>query len=343
MMAATFRELAEDICAPQHLRVRFEQREEGASERWQRLAEMGLFGVLAPVGSGGMGLGDVDFVLLAEEAGRCALPEPLVEQAGVAVPTLRELSGEPRAAALLAAAAHGEARIAVVHPHNPYANIPPDTTHWLVCAESGIHIVAAAAVRATEQPSIDAGRRLFRLDAGPAESNRIAAAAPALACAARVLNRGAVYTAAQCLGLAERLLSLAVAYAKQRVQFGKPIGSYQAIKHLLANVQLKLEFARPVVYAAVARVADASAHSQTAVSHAKLAAGDAAELAARSAIQVHGAMGFSWEVDLHLYMKRVWALLGAWGDRSFHSRRVQSLVCGGAVPLGPDMTFEADV
>jgi alkylation response protein AidB-like acyl-CoA dehydrogenase len=135
------------------------------------------------------------------------------------------------------------------------------------------------------------------------------------------------------------MITLAAEYAKERVQFGKPIGSYQAIKHHLASVQVKLEFARPVVYAAVTRAADLDPRAAATASHAKLAAGDAAELAARTAIQVHGAMGYSWELDLHFYMKRAWALQGAWGDRSFHARRVQSLVCGGALALGPDQTF----
>jgi alkylation response protein AidB-like acyl-CoA dehydrogenase len=158
--------------------------------------------------------------------------------------------------------------------------------------------------------------------------------------AGRALERGAVYAAAQCLGLTERMVAIAVEYAKTRSQFGHPIGSYQAIKHHLATVQVKLEFARPVVYAAVARVRDLDARALAAVSHAKLAAADAAELAARTAMQVHGAMGYSWEVDLHFYMKRAWALAGAWGDRNFHARRLQGVLFEDRVATGPDRTFE---
>jgi alkylation response protein AidB-like acyl-CoA dehydrogenase len=94
------------------------------------------------------------------------------------------------------------------------------------------------------------------------------------------------------------------------------------------------------VYAAVTRVADLDSRAFAAASHAKLAAGDAAELAARTGIQVHGAMGYSWEVDLHFYMKRAWALAGAWGDRNYHARRVQSLLFDAQLALGPDRTFE---
>jgi alkylation response protein AidB-like acyl-CoA dehydrogenase len=105
---------------------------------------------------------------------------------------------------------------------------------------------------------------------------------------------------------------------------------------------MKLEFARPVVYHASTRVGatESSLRARVAVSHAKLAAADAADLAARTAIQVHGAMGYSWEVALHRFMKRAWALAGAWGDRSFHTRRVSSAVLGGCIALGPGGTFD---
>ena len=340
MMAGALRELAADICAPDALRALYDGRDTQAEARWSRLAEMGLFGVLAAESDGGMDLRDGDFVLLAEEAGRAALPEPLVEQAGVAVPALREVAELPQVAALLPQLAAGAARIAVVHPSNPYANVPPGLTHWLACDPEAIYLLEASAVEAVAEPSVDAGRRLFRPAALAPGATPLARDTQARELAERLLNRGALYAAAQCLGVAERMLSISVEYAKERLQFGKPIGSYQAIKHHLASVAVKLEFARAVVYGAVAHVGDLGPRSLAAVSHAKLAAVDTAELAARTAIQVHGAMGYSWEVDLHFYMKRAWALAGAWGDHSFHARCVQALVCAEAFPLGPDQTFE---
>jgi alkylation response protein AidB-like acyl-CoA dehydrogenase len=340
MMAGAFRELTADICAPQILRARFDGRDEHAESRWRRLAEMGLFGVLAAESDGGMGLADADFVLLAEEAGRAALPEPLADQAGVALPALRALATHPPVAALLPQLAAGTARIAVVHPSNPYAWAPPGLTHWLACDTEAVYLLDAADLETVAQPSIDAGRALLRPAALPPGAQPVARGAAASELAERLLNRGALYAAAQALGVAERMLTISVEYAKERQQFGKPIGAYQAIKHHLATVAVKLEFARAAVYAAVAHVQDLGARSLAAVSHAKLAATDAAELAARTAIQVHGAMGYSWEVDLHFYMKRAWALGGAWGDRSFHARCIQTLVCAEAFPLGPDQTFE---
>ena len=209
----------------------------------------------------------------------------------------------------------------------------------IVCRDDEVHLFDRAELELTAEPSIDALRHLFKVTAPFAASSLIARGEAAAAAVQRALQRGTVFTAAQCLGLAERMIHIAVEYAKQRVQFGKPIGSYQAIKHHLATAQVKLEFARPVVYAAAARVADLDARAVAAASHAKLAAFDAAELAARSAFQVHGAMGYSWEVDLHFYMKRAWALGGVWSSRGSLGRGIQSLLLSGELDIGPDTTF----
>jgi alkylation response protein AidB-like acyl-CoA dehydrogenase len=340
MMAAALKELTADLCTSEALRALFDGRDSGAEERWERLAQLGLFGVRAPAASGGLGLDDADFVLLAEEAGRAALPEPLTEQAALAVPALTELADVAAAAALLPSVASGAARMAIAHPQNPLASAPPGLSHWLLCAPQGILLAAADAVPAVPRASLDAGRRLLEPDLAAVTGITLASGARADAVAARILNRGSVFSAAQCLGLAERMLALAAEYAKERVQFGKPIGSNQAVKHQLASVAVKLEFARPVVYAAVTRLEGTDARTAAFASHAKLAASDAAELAARTAIQVHGAMGYSWELDLHFFMKRAWALGAAWGDRSFHARRLQALVCA-RLALGPDQTFAA--
>ncbi|NDE87492.1 MAG: hypothetical protein EB048_07875 [Gammaproteobacteria bacterium] len=136
-------------------------------------------------------------------------------------------------------------------------------------------------------------------------------------------SRSTVFNAAQLLGLASRMLEIAVAYALERKQFGRAIGSNQAVKHSLADVMVKLEFARPVVYAAAATMAPLR------IAHAAVAAADAADRAARAAIQVHGAMGYSWEVDLQFYAKRAWALAGLNGGRSAQFAAVhQSLLHG---------------
>jgi len=113
-----------------------------------------------------------------------------------------------------------------------------------------------------------------------------------------------------------------VEYTKVRKQFGSPIGSFQAVKHHLANALLKLEFARPVVYRAAYSVAHADPSRALHVSMAKAYASDAALVCARASLQCHGAIGYSYEHDLHLWMKRAWALAAAWGDSAWHRAKV---------------------
>jgi alkylation response protein AidB-like acyl-CoA dehydrogenase len=154
-----------------------------------------------------------------------------------------------------------------------------------------------------------------------------------------LVNLGALMSAAQLTGLADAMLHQAVEYAKIRTQFGQAIGGFQAIKHQLASCSVAIEFAKPVVWRAAAAMQAGDGQAAVHVSHAKLAATDAAILTAETAIQVHGAMGYTYEVDLHFWMKRVWALSGAWGDRAFHVKRIDDAVIGGTLPIGPEQTF----
>jgi alkylation response protein AidB-like acyl-CoA dehydrogenase len=154
-----------------------------------------------------------------------------------------------------------------------------------------------------------------------------------------LLNLAALMSSAQLVGLADAMLHLAVEYAKIRTQFGQPIGAFQAIKHQLATCAVAIEFAKPVVWQAAQALQDGRASAAVHVSHSKVAATDAAILTAETAIQVHGAMGYTYEVDLHFWMKRSWALAGAWGTRAFHLKRVDAAVLGGTLTIGPEHTF----
>ena len=154
-------------------------------------------------------------------------------------------------------------------------------------------------------------------------------------------DRGALLAAAQLIGLGQRCIDLAVAYAKDRTQFGKPIGSTQAVKHLISSAQVKIEFARPVVQAAAAELTLGTLRSRARVAHAKIAAGEAADLAARTSVQVHGAMGMTWEVDLHFFLKRAFALRHAWGTAADHRTTVIQRIT--TLPTGPETTFAAEL
>ena len=141
----------------------------------------------------------------------------------------------------------------------------------------------------------------------------------------------------EALGLAQGAIDLAVEYAKVREQFGKPIGVNQAVKHLLADQQVRLSFARPVVLAAAADFAAGDLASAARISHAKLAATQGAENATRAAVQVFGAIGMTFEAGVHFYVKRAFALSAAWGTAAFHRERVARRVFEG--PIGPEHTF----
>jgi alkylation response protein AidB-like acyl-CoA dehydrogenase len=341
MMAASVRELLADVCAPAALREVADGHDADNGARWARYRELGLPGLLAPESAGGLGLSSIDFVLIAEELGRAAVPDALIEHAAVAVPLLAGTAGDARVAPMLEAAAAGSERLAVALPQEPLVAGAAGADWLLIGADDELHLVPRSDVRLVEQPANDRLRRVYRVEHRPVAASRIAQGTVVREAIGRAFERGALHAAAQCTGLAERLLEIGVAYASERRQFGQPIGAYQGIKHQFASAQVKLEFARPVVYAAAAMLEGPTERAQVAVSHAKLAAVAAADACARIAMQAHGAMGYSWEIDLHFYMKRGWALAGAWGDGNFHARRVQSALWSGAQPLGPAHTFSA--
>ncbi len=169
--------------------------------------------------------------------------------------------------------------------------------------------------------SLDPTRRLGRLTLGTGATPQ-ATGAVAAELAAGITRRAAVATAAELLGLADRLVATGADYARERRQFGQPIGSFQAVKHMLAGARIKLEFARPTVYAAAWAIDEDEPDADRRASAAKASASDAASEAARVALQVHGAIGYTWECDLHLFLKRAWALAAAWGSAADHRQRV---------------------
>ena len=135
------------------------------------------------------------------------------------------------------------------------------------------------------------------------------------------------------------MIDLSVKYTSERQQFGKPIGSFQAVKHHMANVAVRLEYAKAPTHRAAYAVAQRQALVAHAVSHAKLVACEAANLAAKNCHQVHGAMGYTWEVDLHIFMKKAWALANTWGDTGFHKARIGDRIFTKGTALGAGATF----
>ena len=325
---AQLRALAEKHCPPSALRASWEEAPGWSAARWAELADLGVVGLTVPEDHGGLGLGVVDLVLLLEETGRSGLPEPLLETVAVGVPVL---AGVPGAAAdavrdrWLGRVAGGECVIGVADPARP-ALVNAGADLYLVW--SGGALVACAAERSAQRTlrSIDGGRHFVEVVVDEASATVLAEGEAAVAWQATAADHGALGAAAVLVGVADRLLSMASDYVKQRTQFGKPIGTFQAVKHHLANALVRLEFARPLVYRAAWSLDEREPTASRAVSMAKASASDAATVAARMALQVHGAIGYTWEHDLHLWMKRAWSLAAAWGDAGTHRARVLDLL-----------------
>lgn len=332
MFTDTAKQLFADKCTTLQLRAQMDKGEARDEDRWNAIVETGFTLVLLPEEAGGLGLGALDFALIAEQAGYVALPEPLIESAGVAAPLLATVA--PDAEVLT----DPSATIAIGHPLNPFV-ADADTAAALILPHNGeVHLVSPADVQLTREESTDPFRRLFRVDWTPAATTKLDAPASFFDDA---LDHAALFAAAQGLGLAQRSVDLAVEYAKERTQFGKPIGTYQAVKHHLASAQVAIEFARPVVHTAASEIQHRDIQSKARISHAKLVALEAADLAARASIQVHGAMGYSWEVDVHFFLKRALGLTHSWGTPYHHQQRVAARIHG--QPTGPDQTFAREV
>jgi alkylation response protein AidB-like acyl-CoA dehydrogenase len=307
--------------------------------RWKMLADMGIVGLTIPELHGGLGLTDLDLVLLLEEAGRAALPEPLLQTTALAAPLLARTGFGPERGTEIGALsnhwlpliAEGDAIAAIGLSGMPA--VPGAVGADLYILEyaspdggSEIHAVPADEVGVVPVSSLDPTRRLGTVDWTPAHNTLVAAGSDAESALAVLADRAAVGTAAELVGLTDRLITIAADYAKERTQFGRVIGSFQAVKHLLAGAQVKLEFARPVTYAAAWSLAHRTPDASRRASMAKAYASEAATEAARVSLQVHGAIGYTWECDLHLFLKRAWALTPAWGDAAEHRSRVLASV-----------------
>ncbi|HKP57931.1 MAG TPA: acyl-CoA dehydrogenase [Polyangiales bacterium] len=322
------RELLRDHCNAGQLRKLFESDRSAQIEGlWAKLVQLGVIGALAPESAGGLGLDAVDLCVLLEETGRAAVPELVVETAAMAVPLLAALPDDPRAAECLARVLAGQADVAVGLGPSVYLAGAADRAGAILCERAGeIHLLEPDRVRITRQRSVDRARLLSRVEFEPRAETCLARGELAQQLSAAALDRAALGTAAQLVGLGARMLELTLSHVQTREQFGRPIGSFQAVKHQLVDAHVALEYARPLVYRAAYSLARQDPGAAVHVSMAKASASDAALLTARKALQLHGAIGYSYEYDLQLFMKRTWALAAAYGDALEHRKRIADLV-----------------
>ncbi|WP_417285268.1 acyl-CoA dehydrogenase family protein [Comamonas sp.] len=335
--------------APELLREIWETESGRSPELWTKIAEQGLMGLSVPEAEGGMGMSDIDWALLQQEVGYYSLPDSLTDTAYVAAGMLSALpQGHVLRSEWLPKISEGSCRVAVGHPVNLHVAdaaladllLLPHVTS----AGVELHVLKPGQCQITELKSFDASRRLCRVQWTASDATRVLDAVQGQKVWDLAGERGALCAAAQLLGLAQRMLDLSVDYVAQRKQFDKAIGSFQAVQHHLADIVTKIEFAKPVLYRAFYAIQHGEADLAVRISHAKLQCSEAGWFAARNSLQVHGAMGYTWEVDLQMFMKRAWTLDAAWGDKAYHSARLTTgLLRNPHPPVGPGATFDREI
>ncbi|WP_371580984.1 acyl-CoA dehydrogenase family protein [Streptomyces sp. NBC_01314] len=266
---------------------------------WSRIAEAGVFALAAPEAFEGVGPLPVELAVAFVELGRHAVPGPLVETATAAV-LLAGLEDPVPAGRLLPALVSGEAMATVAPSPESYA-LDGDVSATRLSLDLDTGELRLSAGHGPVRRSLDPARRLAPLSPG---GEILATSPPSLAAA---LTWARLAVAAQALGVGLALLDRTVAYVRQRTQFGVPVGSFQAVKHRLADAKVALEFARPLVFGAAVTLDPAD------VAAAKVTACEAAYTTARTALQLHGAIGYTAECDLSLWLTRARALRTAWG------------------------------
>jgi alkylation response protein AidB-like acyl-CoA dehydrogenase len=328
---------------------------------WNKIAEQGWTGIIIPEEYGGFGMGIVEMAVAFEEMGRALLPGPLFSTVLMAGPLFESATDSEAKRKYLSAISNGNARAAVALLEDS-ASWSPDAVriqatsaarNWvldgrklfvwdaaigdfLICAarlnsELALFVIPAntPGLGIAELPAMDFTRKLYQVtfdQVSLSRDNLLAQGKPARAALDRMLNIATVGLVAEMTGGMQRLLEMAVEYAKTRKQFGRPIGQFQAVQHLCADMLVYTESSRSAAYYAAWAVQENVAEAALAVSVAKAYASDAYREVGNRAIQVHGGMGFTWENDAHLYYRRAKASELAFGDATYHRERIAKWV-----------------
>jgi alkylation response protein AidB-like acyl-CoA dehydrogenase len=317
---------------------------------WQKLTAQGYTGIIAPEEYSGVGLGKVELILLMEEAGRALLPGPFFSTVvlsgsvidGVATPEQKKkylapiCRGEARSTvAILEAAASWDLEqiqmAAVNRTLSGEKLFVPDAAvaDWiLVLARNGVFLVDKKSPGVAISPmfSMDLTRKLYAVQFDNASAEKLGD----LAGSKTAIDIATTALVAEMVGGMQRTLDMTVEYAKTRKQFGKTIGSFQAVQHQCADMYLETESSRSAAYYAAWALEENVPDASVAVSIAKIYASDAGRTVGNRGIQIHGGMGFTWENDLHLYYRRAKASEIAFGDAIFHRERLARLTIDSA-------------
>ena len=312
------RDLLDHHASPERVRAVVDARASHDAELWTAMIDQGWLGIEQPETRGGLDMGFVELAVLLEELGRHAAPVPFASTV-LALAALRGTPWEDRLSnGAIGAIAWSDGSHRLLVPYAPVADV-------LVVVD-GDHLVVhdlTTGDRPAAEPAMDVTRCLGWVATGRPGATVLDEGAAA---ATAVVDRGAVATAAESLGGAAKVLDLTVEHAKTRVQFGQPIGSFQAVKHRCADMLVDVEGMRSTTYHAAWAIAAGDADASVAASTAKAWSGDAARRVMASGLQVHGGIGFTWEHDLHLHLKRAQLEALTFGTSSAHRQRLATLL-----------------
>jgi len=332
---------------------------------WSQMVELGWPALTVPESAGGLGMGTVELAVVVEELGRVLAPGPYLPTVTEFAPVVAEAGSPEQRERFLGGVAAGEltGTLALVEESGSVdvgrvaATATPDGAGFVlhgmkqtvVEASSadeiaviarrpdtrgddgvGAFVVARADLGVEPIEALDASRPLARvaLDGVRVDADRaLGAPGPGTAVAVRrAVDVATTALAVETVGAAQAIFDITLAYAKQREQFGSPIGSFQAIKHKFADMLVALERARATSYFAALTIAEDDDRRALATSTAKAAAGDCAALLAKEGIQIHGGIGYTWEHDMHLYVRRVKSSSLLFGNAAQHRARVADLI-----------------
>ena len=326
--------LAEE-CAPASIRDGWEKNKSFNLERWKNLIELGVLSSNLPEEKGGLGMDQVTLAMMIEEMGYAGLPEPVAEQIFLVndvIPFLPKNITE----AVESNYNDGTQYIALAHPLAPNPLFLNDAAGLILLDSSECKFIAKDDMDFEIISSNDPSRELFKVSS---MNDAISTSENFDELNSAVSSRGSLMTAALLIGLAQKMIDLSSVYVLDRAQFGKPIGSFQAVKHMLADVAVKIEFAKPAVYRAAYSLSQNNPKSALHCAHAKLMCTQAAELACKNSIQAHGAMGYTWEMDLHIYMRKAWSMMACWGNEDKQQELIFKTLSSTSEELGVLYTF----
>src|SRR6056300_424570 len=324
-----------DECSPKSIREGWDTKKSFNPDRWKGLFELGVLNSNLPEDKGGLGMDQVTLALMVEEMGYAGLPEPVAEQTFLVndvIPFLPKNVTE----AVESNFNDGTQYIALAHPLAPNPLFLNDAAGLILLDKSECKFIAKDDMDFEIISSNDPSRELFKLSS---MNDAISTSENFDELNSAVSARGALMTAALLIGLAQKMIDLSSVYVLDRTQFGKPIGSFQAVKHMLADVAVKIEFAKPAVYRAAYSLSENNPKSALHCAHAKLMCAQAAELACKNSIQAHGAMGYTWEMDLHIYMRKAWSMMACWGNEDRQQDIIFKKLSSTSEELGVLYTF----